>query len=156
MKSFKFTIFYDLETKVKVLMIIQWIFFGNRSFFERAACFWKETVVLGTQCMNRIVIEIWLWNFRYLKPDESAQNNLGDEFDFEDDNVPASSSNSGRCRCLEAHLPSDSEDTSNGLLPVERGEELIVIQKDLGSGWTYVQSKRGTGFVPTKLLFFFE
>ena len=73
MKSFKFTIFYDLETKVKVLMIIQWNFFGNRSIFERAACFWKETVVLGTQCtwiLNRykkwiikVLIDTRMWQF---------------------------------------------------------------------------------------------
>ena len=51
-KSFKFEIFYDLETKVKALVIIQWKIFGNRSIFEQAACFWKETVVLGTQCKS--------------------------------------------------------------------------------------------------------
>ena len=51
MKSFKFTTFYYLETKVKALVIIQSKKFENRSIFERAACFWKETVVLGTQCM---------------------------------------------------------------------------------------------------------
>ena len=28
--------------------------FWNRSIFERAACFWKETVVLGTQCSTRL------------------------------------------------------------------------------------------------------
>ena len=51
MKSFKLTTFYNLKTNVKALVIIQWKNFGNRSIFERAACFSKETVVLGTQCM---------------------------------------------------------------------------------------------------------
>ena len=39
-------------------------------------------------------------------------------------------------------------------LAVERGEELVVIQSDFGSGWTYVQGVHGVGFVPTKILYF--
>ena len=38
-KSFKFEIFYDVETKIKVLVIFKRKNFGNRSIFERAACF---------------------------------------------------------------------------------------------------------------------
>ena len=70
MKSFKFTIVYDLETKVKVLMIIQWNVFGNRSIFERAACFWKETVVLGTQC------SYVPWNVCHMKVEDLEYNLL--------------------------------------------------------------------------------
>ena len=36
----------------------------------------------------------------------------------------------------------------------QRGEELVVIQSDFGSGWTYVQGVHGVGFVPTKILYF--
>ena len=38
-KSFKFEFFYDLETKVKALVILHGKVFGNRSIFERAAYF---------------------------------------------------------------------------------------------------------------------
>ena len=51
MKSLKFTSFYDLEIKVKALVIIQWNFFGNRSILERAAltqrAFEKKQFFLG-------------------------------------------------------------------------------------------------------------
>ena len=41
-------------------MITHRKFFENRSIFERAACFWKETVVLGTQCTNLLLTDICL------------------------------------------------------------------------------------------------
>ena len=51
-KSLKFKIFHALEIKVRALVIPQWKYFGNRLIFEQAACFWKETVVTGTQCSS--------------------------------------------------------------------------------------------------------
>ena len=42
MKSFKLTTFYDLETKVKAIVIIQWKKFWNRSIFERQCKFMKS------------------------------------------------------------------------------------------------------------------
>jgi hypothetical protein len=62
----------------------------------------------------------------------------------------------GRCRSLEAFETSRHLDTP-GLLSVQKGEELVIIQKDLGSGWTCVQNQYGSsGFVPTSLLYFFD
>ena len=97
------------------------------------------------------------WFFRYSKPnndvtvysynngDVNSDKNLDEDFDFETDTRQTI----GRCRCLESHVPSDESH-----LKVERGEELVVIQKDFGSGWTYVQGLNGVGFVPTKILYF--
>lgn len=76
---------------------------------------------------------------------------LDDDFDFQDE---AGENVMGRCRCLENYTPTRNEDSS-GLLTVERGQELILIQNDLGSGWTYVQTSDGNiGFVPSSILYF--
>ena len=60
----------------------------------------------------------------------------------------------GRCRSLENFIPLEEDIVTSSHLTVDRGEELIVIQRDFGSGWTYVQGSRGVGFVPTKILYF--
>ena len=40
------------------------------------------------------------------------------------------------------------------LLKVIRGEELTVVQKDLGSGFTYVRNREDKiGYVPTSVLY---
>ena len=40
-----------------------------------------------------------------------------------------------------------------GAMRVAAGERLSVLQRDLGSGWTYVRNvRRATGFVPTNAL----
>ena len=40
-----------------------------------------------------------------------------------------------------------------GRMKVAAGERLSVLQRDLGSGWTYVRNaRRATGFVPTNAL----
>jgi len=45
----------------------------------------------------------------------------------------------------------------SGLLKVSRGEELTIIQKDFGSGFTSVRnSENQDGFVPTNMLHIFE
>ena len=59
----------------------------------------------------------------------------------------------GRCRALEDFRTSQHEDTA-GLIDVDKGQELIVIQEDLGTGWTCIQCSNGTGFVPTSILYF--
>lgn len=57
---------------------------------------------------------------------------------------------------MENYTPTRNDENS-GLLTVERGEELILIQKDFGSGWTYLQKVDGSvGFVPTSILYFFD
>ena len=84
--------------------------------------------------------------FRYSRPNGEQI----DEFEIEDDTHQTI----GRCRCLESHTPTEEAIATSGHLAVERGEELVVIQSDFGSGWTYVQGVHGVGFVPTKILYF--
>lgn len=84
--------------------------------------------------------------FRYSRPNGEQI----DEFEIEDDTHQTI----GRCRCLESHNPTEEAIATSGHLAVERGEELVVIQSDFGSGWTYVQGVHGVGFVPTKILYF--
>ena len=71
--------------------------------------------------------------FRYSRPNGEEI----DEFEIEDDTHQTI----GRCRCLESHNPTEEAIATSGHLAVERGEELVVIQSDFGSGWTYVQGK---------------
>ena len=47
MKSFKFTIFYDLETKIKALVIIQWKFLEIGQFLSEQRAFEKKKLFLG-------------------------------------------------------------------------------------------------------------
>lgn len=58
----------------------------------------------------------------------------------------------GRCRSLEGFDPNSFRGIP-GLLEVIKGEELSIVQKDLGSGWTCVRGHKGTGFVPTPILY---
>lgn len=58
---------------------------------------------------------------------------------------------------LENRFSSEDFDSTfydmEGLIDVEKGERLSVLQKDLGSGWTCVRNQAGkTGFVPTTVL----
>lgn len=95
--------------------------------------------------------------FRYQSPNEiklyplRLEKSADEEFDEAHD----TEFNNGRCRSLENFDPNKFSETP-GLLNVDKGEELILIQKDLGSGWTCVQGSHGTGFVPTSLLYFFD
>ena len=77
-------------------------------------------------------------------------NSVEDEFD---ESQNAVFSMVGRCRALEDFRTANRDDIS-GLIDVDKGEELSVIQEDFGTGWTCVQASRGTGFVPTAILYF--
>ena len=81
----------------------------------------------------------------YIIDDDFDENQETVEFDFATLN--------GRCRTLESY--NSSQDSNPGILNVEKGEELHIIQRDLGSGYTCVQNTHGTGFVPTSKLYFF-
>ena len=83
------------------------------------------------------------------------QDIIDDDFDENQETVEIdfATTLNGRCRTLETY--NSSQDSNPGILNVEKGEELHIIQRDLGSGYTCVQSKHGTGFVPTSKLYFF-
>ena len=83
------------------------------------------------------------------------QDIIDDDFDENQETVEIDfvTTLNGRCRTLETY--NSSQDSNPGILNVEKGEELHIIQRDLGSGYTCVQSKHGTGFVPTSKLYFF-
>ena len=80
------------------------------------------------------------------------ENSLEDEFDQEENSGIRMV---GRCRALEDFRAFQHEDTSGLIDKVDKGEELIVIQEDLGTGWTCIQTSDGsTGFLPTSILYF--
>ena len=100
--------------------------------------------------------------FRYRKSNATKmfpigfEQSLDDEFDeaAEDESVQIDFISNGRCRALEHFSANDYPDVP-ALLTVEKGEELLIIQKDLGSGYTSVKGLIGSGFVPTSILYFF-
>ena len=116
--------------------------------------------ILLTRKFNKRLYAFWLkWTLvfllRYRKTGDKLypiglEQNIDDEFD-EAGQVDFIS---GRCRTLES-FDATSELETPGLLSVEKGEELLIIQKDLGSGWTCVQSTQASGYVPTSILYFF-
>ena len=93
---------------------------------------------------------------RYTKPTDHVtlgpKKSVEDEFDQEENSAIHMV---GRCRALEDFLASQHEDTSGLIDKVDKGQELIVIQEDLGTGWTCIQTTGGsTGFLPTSILYF--
>ena len=68
-----------------------------------------------------------------------------ENFNFEND-----SQNGQKARSVYKFDPSTCQDSS-GLISLDLNEEVIILQSDLGSGWTYVlnTNRQQTGFVPT-------